>query len=207
MTVTALEEMSKIRSRVFLDGEFAFVLYRGELRKYGIKEGAVLSEKDLQELYQEVLPKRAKLRAMNLLKSRTYTEKQLLDKLLLGGYTQELAQEAVSYVKSYRYIDDVAYAYDYMTCHMASSSQKEMQQKLMQRGISKEDIRKAAEQHMEYEEMPDEKELICRLLKKKNWYGKELDEKEKRRIYGFFYRKGFSQSAVSSVLRENGRLL
>lgn len=42
MKVTGVEELSKSRSKVFIDGEPAFVLYRGELRTYGIKEGAEL---------------------------------------------------------------------------------------------------------------------------------------------------------------------
>lgn len=203
MIVTAVEAITKTRSRVFLDGEFAFVLYRGELHKYGIAEGEELSEEDFFELRMQVLPKRAKLRAMNLLKARQYTEKQLLDKLLSGGYTQELAQEAVDYVKAYRYVDDVRYAYDYIACHMSGHSRKEIEQKLLQKGLSKDNIRQAYEQHIEYDELPDEKEMILRLLEKKNWLGKTLDEKEKRRLYGFFYRKGFSQDAVSRVLREN----
>lgn len=201
MTVTAIEAISKTKSKVFLDGTFAFVLYKGELHKYGISEGEEVAEADLAELFSQVLPKRAKLRAMNLLKSRQYTEKQLMDKLLLGGYTDELARTAVDYVKSYHYIDDARYAYDYITCHMENHSLKEIEQKLLQKGISKEQIHRAAEQHMENGELPDEKDMIRRLLEKKHWLGKKLDEKEKRRIYGYFYRKGFSQEAVRQVLQ------
>ena len=98
MKVTGIEEVSKKRTRVYLDGTFAFVLYKGELRKYQIREGMELEEEALWELQTKVLPKRAKLRAMNLLKNRQYTEKQLMDKLQLGGYSQEIAQEAVEYV-------------------------------------------------------------------------------------------------------------
>ncbi len=205
MTVTAVEAISKTRSKVFLDGVFAFVLYKGELHKYGISEGEEVTEADVEELFSQVLPKRAKLRAMNLLKSRQYTEKQLMDKLMLGGYTDELARLAVDYVKSYRYIDDVRYAYDYMTCHMQNHSIKEIEQKLLQKGISKEQIHQAMEQHMENGELPDEKDMIRRQLEKKHCLGKKLDEKEKRRIYGYLYRKGFSQEAVSRVLRESER--
>ena len=44
MIVTGLEAVGKNRSRVYLDEELAFVLYKGELSRYGIKEGAELSE-------------------------------------------------------------------------------------------------------------------------------------------------------------------
>ena len=203
MTVTAIEELSKTRSKIFLDGTFAFVLYKGELRKYQIKEGGELSQESFDELWEVILPKRAKLRAMNLLKSRQYTEKQLLDKLLLGGYNREIAQIAVDYVKSYHYVDDAQYAYDYITGRMERHSIKEIEQKLMQKGIAKELICKAIEQHAELGQLPDERKMILKILEKKDCIGRKLEEKEKRRLYGYFYRKGFSQETLRQVLREN----
>lgn len=62
MTVTEIEEISGKRSRVFLDGSFAFVVYKGELRKYEIEKGKELEEEILDELQNKVLPRRAKLR-------------------------------------------------------------------------------------------------------------------------------------------------
>ena len=67
MIVTGIEEMTKSRSRVSIDGEFAFVLYKGELRHFHLREGNELREEDYREITTELLPKRAKLRAMNLL--------------------------------------------------------------------------------------------------------------------------------------------
>ena len=81
MRVTEIEELSKARSRVFIDNEFAFVLYKGELRSYHMVVGKEIDQKDYEDIVGKVLPKRAKLRAMNLLKNREYTVKQLHDKL------------------------------------------------------------------------------------------------------------------------------
>ena len=67
MLVTQVTELSKSRSKVYIDQEFAFVLYKGELRLYHIKESEELRPEDYRTIMQEVLPKRAKLRAMNLL--------------------------------------------------------------------------------------------------------------------------------------------
>lgn len=202
MIVTAIEAISKTRSKVFLDGAFAFVLYKGELHQYQIREGETIANEAFHELQEQVLPKRAKLRAMNLLKSRQYTEKQLMDKLLLGGYSRGIAQQALDYVKSYHYVDDADYAYDYLTSRMDVHSMKELEQKLMQKGISKELIREAIDRHSEQGELPDEQSKIRKLLEKKNCVGRKLEEKEKQRIYGYLYRKGFSQEAVRQVMRE-----
>ncbi|MBO5093737.1 MAG: regulatory protein RecX [Lachnospiraceae bacterium] len=203
MTVTGIEAISKTRSRVYLDGDFTLVLYKGELRKYQIVEGKELAEETLQELEKEVLPKRARARAMNLLKSRRYTEKQLTDKLLAGGYSRELAENALAYVKSYHYVDDARYAYDYVVCHMERSSMKEIEQKLMQKGIDREITRAAAQELAENGMLAEEETMIRRLLEKKHYDLREADEKQKQRIYGYFYRKGFSLQTVRRVIEES----
>ncbi|MGN1146672.1 MAG: regulatory protein RecX, partial [Acetatifactor sp.] len=64
MIVTQIVEMSKTRSKIYIDQEFAFVLYKGELRLYHICEGQEIAWEDYRTIMEEVLPKRAKLRAM-----------------------------------------------------------------------------------------------------------------------------------------------
>ena len=49
MIVTALELVGKTRVQVFLDGEKAFVLYRNEAYRMGIREGESLSEQTYAE--------------------------------------------------------------------------------------------------------------------------------------------------------------
>ena len=44
MIVTRTESLTKTKYKVDLDGQFAFVLYKGELSRYGVKEGAELTE-------------------------------------------------------------------------------------------------------------------------------------------------------------------
>ena len=101
MTVTGIEEINHKKVRIFIDNEFAFVLYKGELRLYQIKEGKEIGNEEYLEITEKLLPRRAKLRSMNLLKARAYTEKQLHDKLLQGEYPVETIHEAIEYVKSY----------------------------------------------------------------------------------------------------------
>ena len=53
MQVISVTPLDKRRSKVLTDEDFAFVLYRGELRTYGIEEGAKLAA----EVYREILEK------------------------------------------------------------------------------------------------------------------------------------------------------
>ena len=153
MTVTGIEEINNKKIRVFIDNEFAFVLYKGELRLYGIREGEEIGEEEYLEITGKILPKRAKLRSMNLLKSRAYTEKQLRDKLVQGEYGENIIEEAIAYVRSYGYIDDRKYAEDFISCHMADRSRKKIEMDLYRRGID----RKITEEIME--QMEEEGEI------------------------------------------------
>ena len=101
MIVTGITAITKSRSKVFLDGEFAFVLYKGELRRFHLQEGSEISQRAYEEIMKEVLPKRAKLRAMNLLTKKDYTTAKLREKLMEGGYPEMIIQEALDYVASW----------------------------------------------------------------------------------------------------------
>ena len=54
MTVTKIEPLSKTRYKVYLDGQFAFTLYKGELSRYHIAEESVI-EDDIYD--SRLLPK------------------------------------------------------------------------------------------------------------------------------------------------------
>lgn len=60
MTVTKIEPLSKTRYKVYLDGQFAFTLYKGELSRYHIAEESVI-EDDIYDSLQQIITKRAKL--------------------------------------------------------------------------------------------------------------------------------------------------
>ena len=200
MLVTQISEVSKTRSRIFLDGQFAFILYKGELCQFQIKEGQELAEECYRQIMTEILPKRAKLRSMNLLQSRDYTRKQLEDKLKRGEYPQECIEEVLSYVESYGYIDDRRYAGDYIEYHIQNKSRMRIETDLMRRGISKEVIRQAFEMLGDLGVAQDEAALIRDLLNKKKYCAHTATKQEQQKMYGFLYRKGFSSEAISRAL-------
>ncbi len=200
MIITAIEEITKSKSKVFLDGEFAFALYKGELREYHMEVGKELSEAAYEEILRKVLPKRAKLRAMNLLQKREYTEMQLRRKLMEGFYPEESIEEALAYVASYHYTDDLRYAVSYIEDHETSKSRLRMEQDLMAKGISKAVLERA---WLEWEEKggsQNEEEMIRALLQKRHFDPETADFGEIQKQYAFLMRKGFSGDAVRRVL-------
>ena len=199
MIVTDLIPLSKGRYKVYIDQEFAFVLYKGELHVYELEIGAEVDDACYEEIVGKVLPKRAKLRAMNLLQKRTYTTKQLRDKLKEGFYPEEIIEEAIAYVSSYHYLDDHRYALDYITYYAESKSEKKLQYDLINKGISSDIIAAAYYEWQEQGGAQNEIEMICKALEKKK-YNPDSDVKERQKAYSYLLRKGFSLENVNKVL-------
>ena len=201
MLVTQVTELSKSRSKVYIDQEFAFVLYKGELRLYHIKEGEPLKEEDYRTIMEDVLPKRAKLRAMNLLQGREYTTSQLRTKLQQGFYPPKIIELAIDYVTGYHYIDDLRYAVDYITYHEDSRSRRRIEQDLQGKGILAATIEEAWQVWRENGGKQDEQAMILELLHKKHYDTEgETDWKERQKIYAFLARKGFSAEAIRKAI-------
>ena len=136
---------------------------------------------------------------MALLQKRCYTEKQLTDKLKEGLYSKEVIEEALSYVKSFGYVDDLRFAVDYITYHEDARSERRIICDLQQKGIDENVIRHAFDKWKELGGCQNEQEMIRAALEKKN-YNSDCSLKERQKIYAFLLRKGFSIENVNKVL-------
>ena len=192
MTVTQIEPVTKAKSRIYVDSKPEFLLYSRELSRYQIREGKDLPEETFRVIVEEVLTKRAKQRAMYLLKSMDRTEYQLRLKLEEGEYPREAIDQAIAYVQSFHYLDDRRYAENYVESRKGSMSRRELQQKLYQRGIPKALIQEA----LEGCEPDQEKASIQEWMRKKPYNPQEATLEEQRRMYGFLLRKGFRTGDV-----------
>ena len=167
-----------------------------------LKENGELSAEIFQEIFREILVKRAKLRAMHLLTRMDYTEAELEKKLMKGEYTPQAVKIAMDYVRSYHYLDDERYVARYLSAYQGRKSRRQMQFELERKGIPREMIQRRQEAMDDEEGCVDETNMIRQLLEKRCKHPKEADEKEKRRHYGYLLRKGFSSSEIQSVFRE-----
>lgn len=196
MIVTRTESLTKTKYKVDLDGQFAFVLYKGELSRYGVKEGAELTEEIVDEIYNTVLLKRAKKRAMHLLEDMDRTESGLREKLRQGLYPKEIIEKAIDYVRSFGYLNDARYAENFILSRRNSKSRKEIHALLHGKGISDEEISIAFENCYGNQE---EQEAVRRILEKKRVNPKTADDREMQKIYGYLARKGFRYETIRQV--------
>ena len=198
MLVTKIHAVTKQKYRIELDGQPAFVIYKGELSRYGIKEGQEIPGPVYQELVGQVLTKRAKLRAMHLLESMDRTRAELERKLQAGEYPREAVEAALAYVESFGYLDDRRYARHYVECKKEGRGKARLKMELAQKGVD----RSIIEEVLEEAELDDCRDTIRELVRKRRRGSGPMDDRERQRIYGYLMRKGFSSSDILSVLKE-----
>ena len=198
MEITKIQALTKQKYRIFLDGESAFTVYKGELSRYHLEEGAVLPPEVYEELVNGVLKKRATLRAMHILERTDKTEAQLRKKLEESEYPKEAVESAIAYVTSYGYLDDRRYAKHYIEWKKQGKGKARLKMELAQKGISREII----EEVLESTDFGETREMIRQIILKKRKTNIPMNEKEKQKLYGFLMRKGFPSSDILAVMRE-----
>ncbi len=202
MLITDIVAYQKNKYKIYVDHEFAFVLYKGELHKYHLEKDVEIDAAVYAELTKQILPKRAKLRAMHLLTKRPYTEYQLRQKLREGMYPDQSIESAMAYVKSFGYIDDEAYARDYISYHLECSGIRNIEQKLQQKGIDSKLIGRILGEMDPLELSCAQTEQIRALFQKKYKGCIPEDAAQKNKMINFFLRKGYSVSEVKRALKE-----
>ncbi|MCR5001340.1 MAG: recombination regulator RecX [Lachnospiraceae bacterium] len=139
-------------------------------------------------------------KAMRLLTARDYTEQGLRDKLIRSGFSAEDTDEAIEYVRSFGYIDDLRYAMNYARCSVGVRSRRETEHKLLEKGVSSDVISQALLE--EYSGDDDEDELIRHLIHKKCRDLSALDFKGRQKLLAYMYNKGFRTDRVNRILEE-----
>ena len=195
MIVTKLEKIDMKKTKVYIDDEYSFLLYPQDLKLYEIEVDMEISEELYHQIMTETVIRRAKQKAMALLKRADRTEKELRLKLKQGEYPEAAIEEAVSYVMKYGYVDDERYLENYLFYKKGNKSKRIMEFELQQKGLSKEQIR----EQMEREEVNDE-ETIQKAIRKKIGTKSELSYEETQKVAAYLYRKGFKEDDIRKYL-------
>ena len=197
MIVKAVVPVDKRKCKVFLEGDFAFVLYKSEAARFHIEEGNDLPAKTYEMIEEEILLKRARDRALYLLQSQGRTQPEMIKKLKDDGYSQSVTERVLSFLQEYHFIDDNAYTENYIHVNKGRKSKRQITYELQQKGVDRDQIRQMLE-----ENPVDEEETVRALLKKKTGGRIPEDKKEIQKLAAFLGRKGFSFEVISRVLRD-----
>ena len=140
----------------------------------------------------------ARKKAMDLLLVRDRTEKDLRDRLIRAGFSQEESADALSYVKSFGYVDDARFAEHYIATCRDTRSARRLRYDLARYGVPSELIDAAFESLGEW----DETEQIRRLALKKAASLREDDPKRYSKTAAYLAGKGYRSGGIISVLSD-----
>ncbi|MBQ0028509.1 MAG: regulatory protein RecX [Lachnospiraceae bacterium] len=200
MVVSEIIELPKGRRKIITDEGEAFYLYKGELAKLNIITGEKIREEDYERIMMEILPKRAKLRGLNLLTRRPYTEHQLRQKYIDGGYPEQVIDTAIQYIKDVHCLDDYNYCVTYISYKSSSKSRRQIVNDLKNKGVSQSIIDEAYRKVEDNGDLTGEAEVIGRLLIKKHYNPQTATFEEKQKMMNFLYNKGFSMDSIREMV-------
>ena len=206
MIVTNIVSQNKKKAVVYLDGEIAFVLYKGDFKQYRIDIGEDLSEENYIEITEKLIPKRALERSCNLLMTKDYTEKQLREKLQVDGYTEEVIDKTVERLKNERFLDDRRYAENYIFWKAKERSKNRIFMDLAQKGIDGRLAEDVYRELLEKNDIDGESKAVRSFLEKKRIDPSELDYEEREKLIAKLLRKGFSYDSIKKAFKGSEEL-
>lgn len=197
VVIVSVEQLSKGTCRLHLDNGESWVLYSSELRACALAEGTVLTQMQYEQIRRDIIGKRAKKRAMHLLERMDRTEAELRKKLLESEYPEDLAEDAIAYVKSFHYVDDARYADCYVRLRGEGKSRGKLLAELQQKGVDRE---LASQVLSEYEGERDEPQMIRELMQRRHYDPQTASLQEQRRMYGYLMRRGFQSTDIYKAI-------
>lgn len=216
-TVTCIEPVQKGRNRVYINDEFAFVLYDRELRCEHIETGTVLSAGRYELILNDIVGKRAYNRALTILERADKSSTELARKLTEDMYPEDVIRKVMSSLEALHYVDDRRLAENYIRSGSGRYSRYELRNRLLLKGITADVIsdafeqtdaereeteRIAAERGVAGSDSGEDAELTAALgAVRRKLAGRPLCDREQReKVTAYLQRKGFSYGTIRTAL-------
>ena len=127
MLITDVKEIGKSRVHVYIDYEYAFLLYKKDMTRYKLKLGFEISQELYDEIIKDTVFRRAKQKALAILKYMDRTEYELRNKLSDSGYNPVIVEKTIDYINSYNYLDDESYTRNYINFKKHNISKRQIE--------------------------------------------------------------------------------
>ena len=170
-------------------------LYPGEIKKLKLENGSKIEEDEFERIRLQYAVPRAKHRAIAILAKRDKTEQELRDKLQQSLTDSQSLEETMAYVKACGYVDDAAYARDYLYFKRQRKSFLQIKVELQRKGISSQILEAVFE-----EEGGQKTEDILEQVKKYMRKFPEIDFTVRQKVYARFARKGYSADVIREAM-------
>ena len=133
--------------------------------------------------------------ALYYLTFKDRTLKEICSKLKEKGYSDSEIDETVLKLQKYGYINEKNYAFSYIKSNINKKGSKLITMELCSKGIPKDIILEELDEFDQQEE-----DCILNMLSSKYSDVDLEDDRQVRRIYSFFARRGFKYDSISNAL-------
>lgn len=221
MTVTRIEPLAQKKNKVFIDGEYVFMLYDRDLGMYHLEEESDITQELYDRIIKETVLRRAMQKSLAVLERSDRTEAELRRKLKEGLYTDYIIDSVIETLIRLHYLNDSRFAENYVRSHASSMSERELTAKLLQKGISKDAVTAALdavdeERSFRWESatgfsgdavLPDDSETsltreqvaAVAALKKKLNGRTSIDYSARQKAVAFMLRKGYRMADINTA--------
>lgn len=198
MIITAITQQknNKDRYSVFMDDNFAFGLIMQDIVYFKLKQGEEISQEKYDFIQNELIYIQAQDIALHYIAYKMRTEQEVRKKLFEKEYTEYIIERVIHFLIEYHYIDDMKYCKSYIKQRLQCNPKGVyvLKMELKQRGIKQSIIDKAIE-NSDVDELND----AIKLLQKKCLYLDDIDEKNKKRLFAFLQRRGYSYDIIKEA--------
>ena len=202
--VTGIEKIQGKRGyrRVTFDDFTCAELDDELIRFFGIRQGAEYDDAGIKRIKHFSARKIAKDKALEFLKYRSKSESELRRKLSGKKIRRDIIDEVLADLSRVGIINDREFAMRFSRDFISRKPAGEflLKMELKKKGIKDEIIDETVE--AVYSEL-DKKELILKLIRKKKFDPAAAEQKEKKRMYDFLLRRGFSWDLIGEVMGSN----
>lgn len=195
MQVLNIIPIDKNKSKVLVDEDFAFPLYKKEILKFNIIIGKVLN--NYQNEILPLLKERALKSILYSLKSSDKTEYEIIKKLNLAFYPKNVIKYVIIYCRENSYIDDLSYIKDYIEFNKESKSKNRIRQDLLKKGLKKDNIDEVLN-----EQYIDELEQIDNIVQKQDLDIILNDRKLLEKLINRLLRKGYKYDLIKKSIKK-----
>ena len=202
MLVTAITQQKKDQTRynVFIDGEYAFALPMQDILYFKLKEGREVPEETIEYIKNSLIYIKAQDTALHYIGYKMRTVKEIRMKLEEKEFSEDITERVIEFLEKYGYADDREYCRKYIRekLRMKPKSGYALKIELKQRGISSRII----DEVMAETEVDEEGDAFRWLERKSRGIWPPQDDKQKKKLYDFLLRKGYSYDIIGEAFRQ-----
>ena len=195
--ITDIKPHKKNSFMIYIDNEYKFCLYKGEIKRFKLEIGSHISSNIINNILDEVIYKRARERALYIIERNEKTEYEIRQKLKDNKYPDEIIDRVIDMLNKYEFINDYSYAKRYIEYKKNSKSMTAIKNDLYKKHIPRDVLNSVLE-----EVCVDETDLIINLLEKK-YYKFDLNENlEKNKVINKLMYKGFKYNQIEEAINK-----